>query len=413
MTSTPQPRAFWLTVILPFGAGYFVTLMYRTVNAVLAHPIATELQLNTADLGFMTSTFVLAFAAVQIPLGMMLDSWGPRKTQCLMFLIGAAGIVVFSLSSSVWLLATGRAIIGIGMAGGLMAAFKAIADRVDRDDIPFYNGIILGCGGLGAIAATTPAKLIEVAIGWRELCLIMGGVTVAAALLIFLVNREPPDARRARPNLSAQIDGLREILKDRAFWRIVPIFATANGGFIAMQGLWLGPWLQHVEGFTPLRSANYLLLVAAAMTVGLVCGGLFARAAQTLRISLAALAGLCIGLQILTEIAIVAGFHSTSIGLWLAYGFLSTAVVLYYAVVLRHFSSDLSGRVVTTLNISAFGFAFLVQYLFGVILHLWPGGTAHPISGYRAAFGCLIAVEILALLAFVLLGRRGQDPPRS
>ena len=167
------------------------------------------------------------------------------------------------------------------------------------------------------------------------------------------------------------------------------------------------------EGFAPLRSANYLLLVATAMTVGLVCGGLFARIAQTLRISLAAFAGLCLGLQILTEIAIVTGVHSTGIGLWLAYGFLSTAVVLYYPVILRHFSADLSGRVVTTLNISAFGFAFVVQYLFGTILHLWPGSTAHPISGYRAAFTCLIAVEILALLAFVLLGRRGQGPART
>ncbi|MEE9176074.1 MAG: MFS transporter, partial [Thermodesulfobacteriota bacterium] len=116
----------WLTTILPFGLGYFITMVFRSINAVLAHPILESLSLNHLEIGFITSTFLITFAITQIPLGILLDSWGARKTQTLFFFIGGVGIIIFGLASNVGMLALGRGILGVGMAGGLLAAFKAV-----------------------------------------------------------------------------------------------------------------------------------------------------------------------------------------------------------------------------------------------------------------------------------------------
>ena len=106
-----------------------------------------DLSINHLEIGFITSTFVLAFAVFQIPLGLIVDSWGARKTQVSLFVIGAIAIVTFGMSSSVISLSVTRAFLGIGMAGSFFCAVKAITDRVPKEDIPYYTGIVLAFGG--------------------------------------------------------------------------------------------------------------------------------------------------------------------------------------------------------------------------------------------------------------------------
>src|SRR5690606_12681300 len=110
-----------------------------------------------------------------------------------------------------------RAILGIGMAGGLMAAFKAVADRVEPKQIPFFNGVILGAGGIGGLIATSPAKAFEVHFGWRPLCFMLGAVTVFAAVLVFMVFRDPERGEEKESGFVARIRGLKVVLRDRTF----------------------------------------------------------------------------------------------------------------------------------------------------------------------------------------------------
>ncbi len=390
----------WLTIILPYSLGYFITTASRSINAVLAHPLMESLHLNTMEIGWITSTFVLTFALVQLPLGLLLDYWGARKTQALFFFIGGVGIIVFGLVSNVTLLAIGRGILGIGMAGGLMAAIKAVSEWVNKEKIPLYNGIILAAGGIGALVATTPSKLFEIHYGWRSLCIILGIITFLIAFLILFAARDKPLHKEEYPSLWSQVLGLKAIYKNPFFWRIGPLLTFSLGGFIAMQGLWLGPWLQYVVGFTPFQSAKYLSVIAIAMTLGMISGGLFSYLSKLLKLPLTFIVAVGVAIHIVTQIVIVTNCFSHYYVTWFIYGYFAQVTLVYYAIIAQYFGPQLSGRAITAINIFIFLFAFLVQYLFGLVVQLWSKdvGLTHSIIAYKVAFSGLIVLECLAFL---------------
>jgi MFS family permease len=366
------------------------------------------------EIGFVTSTFVLTFALTQISLGMLLDTWGARRTQTIFYCIGGTGIIIFGLAPNVALLAIGRAILGIGMAGGLVAAVKAVSDSVGKEQIPFYNGVILAMGGVGALAATTPSKLFELEYGWRGLCVALGILTFLIALVIALADREKQPRTAAQPSLRDQIATLKSIYRDRLFWRIAPLFIFSLGGFVAMQGLWLGPWLEHVVGLSPLASANYLLAMTIAMIFGMLSGGPLSALSRRAKMPLTTVVTVGIAVHVAVQVVIVMGYFSSSYVIWLIYGYFAQITLINYAIISQHFGPQLSGRALTAVNLFTFSFAFVIQYLFGVILHLWPRSTGlgAPVIAYQVAFSIIIVLQFLALLWFVSQTRE-ESPKQS
>ena len=390
---------------------FFVSMAFKCVNAILAHPLEQDLHIAAVEMGGITSLFLLTFALMQLPVGLLLDRWGPWKVQGVLFVIGAAGITLFGLATNVTMLAAGRAILGIGMAGGLMAAFKATADWCEADDVPFFNSIILGVGGLGALMVTSPAKFFELEFGWRALCFTLAALTLLAAAVTFFAGRGKTTSRDETSDLRSDIAGLKAIYADPFFWQVAPLIIVWNGGFIAMLGLWLGPWLQHVVGFSPLESAHYLFAISLAMTIGFVSGGFVARLAERLAQPLIVVVVWGITIYIAIQIILVLNIASQNYLIWFAYGISAKAAVLGFAILTRHFGPKLSGRVVTGANIFVCLFAFATQYVFGVILHLWPegDGTGPPIAAYEAAFAILVTLHVLALAWFLFAGRTARS----
>ena len=114
-----------LVIFIPFAAGYFLSYLFRSTNAIIAPQLTSEVGLDAGDLGFLTATYFLTFSLFQIPLGILLDRYGPRKVQTLLLLFAAGGAVLFSLGTNTTILALGRGFIGLGVAGCLMGAVKA------------------------------------------------------------------------------------------------------------------------------------------------------------------------------------------------------------------------------------------------------------------------------------------------
>ena len=114
----------WLRVFLPFALGYYLSYFLRNANAVIAPVLSGELSLSPADLGLLTSTYLLVFGAFQIPLGILLDRYGPRRVEAGLLLIAAAGAMLFALGRDLTELALARGLIGLGVSACLMASFK-------------------------------------------------------------------------------------------------------------------------------------------------------------------------------------------------------------------------------------------------------------------------------------------------
>src|SRR2546421_1473065 len=261
-----------LVVFCPFAAGYFLSFFFRNVNAIISKDLAAEFALTPADLGFLTSMYLLAFAAFQLPLGVLLDRYGPRRVVAALLCSAAAGALVFGLARDMATLSVGRALIGLGVSAGLMGAIKAFTLWFPLSRLASLNGVYLGVGGLGAIAATAPTELLLEAIGWRGLFYLLSALSLAAALFVFFAVPEKK-LPGAGETLRAQIAGFGTIFRTIAFWRIALPLVFVQATYIALQGLWLGPWLYDVAGLERSAVANYLLLAAFAYAAGAVFFG--------------------------------------------------------------------------------------------------------------------------------------------
>ena len=197
--SPSQPAltlAFTLRLLLPFACGYFLSYCYRSVNAIIAPDLVADLNLDAADLGLLTSVYFLAFALFQLPLGILLDRFGPRRVETTLLLVAASGALLFAYSETSGGLLLGRALIGMGVSACLMASFKTTASWFPRARVPAMNAWIMTAGGLGALSATRPVELALEFTDWRGVVSILGFATIAVAALLFFVVPERGDQSR-------------------------------------------------------------------------------------------------------------------------------------------------------------------------------------------------------------------------
>lgn len=156
-----------LRIFSSFAFGFYLSYLFRSVNAVIAPDLIRDIGVDAANLGLLTSAYFISFALFQIPLGIILDRQGPRKVEAGLLLFAALGAVIFALSDTLMNLVIGRALIGLGVSACLMASFKSFADWFPKERLALANGAIMMAGGLGALTATAPVEFILQFTDWR------------------------------------------------------------------------------------------------------------------------------------------------------------------------------------------------------------------------------------------------------
>ena len=382
-----------LTVFCPFAAGYFLSFFFRNVNAIISKDLAGEFTLTPADLGFLTSMYLLAFAAFQLPLGVLLDRYGPRRVVAALLCSAATGALVFALAKDLSTLSFGRALIGLGVSAGLMGAIKAFSLWFPLSRLATLNGFYLAVGGLGSLSATAPAEAVVESLGWRGMFFILSALSLAVALLVFFVVPEKPLPGQGQ-TLRVQIAGFGRIFSTIAFWRICLPAVIGQAAYIALQGLWLGPWLYDVAGESRHAVANYLLVTALGYIAGSVFFGMASD--RFSRMTVYKL-GLSVSLGMLALLA--AGTRSGLAGVLALYAFTGISAALAYALLTPLFPAEMTGRVSTATNVLMFALSFCMQWAIGAALKLYPiiDGRYSP-AGYTAAFTVIAALQLAAIL---------------
>ncbi|MFZ1413145.1 MAG: MFS transporter [Defluviicoccus sp.] len=393
-------------VLLPFAAGYFLSYLYRVVNAVIAPDLIKVFQLDADQLGLLTGAYFLTFAAAQLPLGIALDRFGARRTEALLLVFAAAGAFVFAAAGSFTGLIVGRALIGFGVSACLMAAFKAFVVWFAKARLPLINGCQMAAGGLGAIAATTPTEAALTVTDWRGVFIGLGALTLlcAGAILAFVPAEAGPVGGRMPTR--ALIAGVGRIYRSSLFWRVAPATILSQASFLAIQGLWSGRWLAAVEGLPRAEVASTLFLIAAAMIAGFLSLGWAAERLGRLAIPPMALAIAGMSAFVVSQVVITAGWFAGSPWPWIAFGFFGTAGIVPYAALSQRFPAALAGRLNTALNVLVFVVAFASQWGIGVVISRWTeafGGD--PANGYRAAFTLMLALQAATTLWFFVFHR--------
>ncbi|MBL6953651.1 MAG: MFS transporter [Alphaproteobacteria bacterium] len=391
-----------LIVFMPFACGYFFSYFYRTVNAVVAPYLRQDIGLGPADLGLMSAAYFLSFAAFQIPLGLLLDRYGPRRVQGSLYCVAALGALLFSMGDSVTTLVLARAMVGFGVSGGLMAALKAIVMWFPLNRVAFINGWYMAFGGLGALAATAPVDFAMQIMDWRQMFMLLGAITLVVAALILLVVPERPGSA-ATGSLISQIKEIGQIYRDPFFWRIVPLMFTCSGSYLAIQGLWAGPWLSEVDGFSQGDTAAHLTLMAVGMIVGVLSSGLFAAGLQRLGFDMVGVCGFAAAFSILGMLLLVSDILPSSYLLWTYIGLVVALTILVFAALSHHFPISQAARASTAANVLVFAMAFAYQWGIGWVIEQWPMAAdgSYPKIAYLWAFLAVTATQIVAFVWFI------------
>jgi predicted MFS family arabinose efflux permease len=395
-----------LRVTLPFLAGYFVSYVYRSINAIIGPDLAREFGLSAAGLGLLSGIYFFAFAAFQLPLGVLLDRYGPRRVEATLLLAAAAGGLWFSLARSAPELTLARALIGLGVSGCLMSALSAFALWYPPERLATMNGIAFASGMLGAMAATVPLEYVLRLVGWRDAVRVVVALSLATSAVLWLL--VPERENRSRDGtLGEELHGLATIARDPAFWRIALCVGSTQFATVSLGTLWVATWLRDVEGYSRADVARALLAFSVSMLAGyLFFGSIADRMARRGRSPLSLLLGGLIASSACLAL-LVAGIPLGALGLWCMFFGMSTVMVLGYALFTRRHPTTMTGRVNTALNVFVFTGMFTGQWAVGAVLNLWPQTAAggYAPEAYRWALGMLWTVQA-AGLAWLWSGRR-------
>lgn len=367
--------------------GYVLSQFYRAFLAVLSPDLQADLGATPAQLADASGLWFLVFALAQIPVGYALDRIGPRRTvSVLLALGGAGGTSVFALAQTPAAISLGMALIGIGCAPVLMSSFYIFARTYPPAVFGTLAGVLIGVGSLGNLGAALPLSLAVEAFGWRGTVWALSAVTLAVAVVLWVVVTDPPPAPVPEDD-----GGLFDILKTPAVWAVFAMLLVNYAPSGALRGLWVGPYGAQVLGLDASGIGTVTLIMGLAMVAGNFAYGPLDRVLGTRKGGV--LAGNLLGLACLTALWWnPAPGYAQSVALIAAVGFFGMSFPLLMAHGRAFFPPHLVGRGVTVLNLFGIGGVGLFQMLSGRVYDAVAVDT-RP----EAAFGTLFGFFALVL----------------
>ena len=411
MSTAGLPPPHLAAVFLPFAAAYFLSYVMRSVNAVLSEPLTAEFALTASQLGLLSSSYFLTFAIMQIPLGALLDRHSPRRVEIVLLMFAIGGCVLSSIAEGFLALWLGRAMIGIGVSACLMASYTSYRLCFAADRQASLASLMLMVGSFGGLAATLPVELLLPMLGWRGIFLLTALLfLLSSAGLIWLLPTIPSAGASREPYWRYTIAGARIVFAHPQVQRLIPVCIFTHGGFLAVQSLWMGPWLRTVEGQTATDAASSLLVLGFVVMLSHLAMSWLGLRLNTWRLSIdRVLISGCL-LMLLFSAAAITNVWGRPLLAW-SLVFITTSVSgLIYAKTSLAFPVGMGGRANTGINFVVFAGAFGMQWGLGLITDVALSAGQSEAEALTTAF---IGWVVLQAVALVWLVRNpGHAPSR-
>lgn len=393
-----------IKLITTLSIVYVASNFYRSSIAVIAPNMMDELGLTHEQLGVVGGTFFIAFAIFQVPVGIFLDRYGPRKTICGLMLFAVLGSAGFALATDFLELTAARFFIGVGCAPVLMGSLVIISRWLSAERFALYMSLIVGMGGLGNILATTPTAILTDMIGWRDVFWIASLFSAVSIIFGYLIIKDAPEGHafhaRKVESMKDTLGGVIGIIKDRQFQLVFTINLVIYGTIMSIVGLWGGNFLRDVYGLDLTARGNILFWMTVAVIGGAFFYGYLDGVCKS-RKKLVATASITtiILLVILGSIPVVSVWQISA--LLILFSFFGNYGVLIMSQGRSIFPERLLGRGIATLNTAVFLGVFLLQSMGGFIIGTFAtaDGTA-PLEAYRVLYFSLAAIVAVALLIY-------------
>lgn len=392
------PRRTAALVFLSFAFAYFPSALVRGVVATLAPAFSAELQLSASELGLLAGAYFLGFAAMQLPLGSALDRFGPKRVLLVFLAVAVVGCSAFALADSFIALTIARALIGVGVSACLMAPMTSFRRSFDPTAQMRANSWMLMTGSLGLIASTLPVQWLLPVFGWRGLFWALAVLFVVA--MVFILRAVPADAGDDTPQPEAE-GGYGQVFRHPVFVRYLPMGFFQYGGLVALQSLWVGPWLTRVCGWSPVDTAAGLFCINVAMLLTFMAWGFFVPRLYARGWTAHALIARGMPLPVIVLLlGIVLGPDATA-WLWAMFCVTSTFVSLSQPAIGQAFPATLAGRALSAYNLVIFAGVFALQWSMGAVIDGLVAAGWSTVSAYQGAFALLAVCSALSYLWFL------------
>jgi sugar phosphate permease len=401
---------FW---ILAFG--YVLVYFHRLCPAVVAVDMMRDLSAGGTLLGLLSSAYFYPYALMQLPAGLLSDSWGPRKTITIFFGVAFVGSLVLGLAPSLGWAVAGRVLVGLGVSMLFVPTMKILAEWFLVREFATMTGILMAMGGLGSLSAATPLALLSAWLGWRSSFVIVGVFTLVLGLLVWLFVRDrpadlgwpsPAEHRGAKPAPIGLAEGVRAVLSKPAFWPLALWFFFDCAVFFSFGGLWGGPYLMHVYGLTKSEAGQVLSMFALGMiigspTLGYLSNRVFHGRKPTILLANLVSVGLTGLLAFATGSLPPIALYLVCFGLG---AFTSSIVVVGFTAAKELFPVQMAGTSTGLANLFPFAGGAVFQPVLGYLLERsGKVGAAFPLVGYQHAFLALFLCAVAALVSGLFL----------
>ena len=401
--------------------GYFFVYFHRISVSVVGQDIVADVG---GSIGLLSSVYYWTYTAMQIPSGLMADRFGPRAASTLFLLIASVGSLITCVGTEFWMIVLGKVMIAAGMAVVYVPLMKLVSVWFPKADFAVLSGIVIAVGNVGAIAATGPLEMLADALGWREVFLVLGLVTLVLALLCAVVIRNHP-SERGLPSVESVegsgavessaaripvLKGLRIVFSGgRRFWTCALAYFLVYGTIMTFQGTWAVTYFNSVYGFV--LSASWMV---TALGVGKILSTLAIGAMTSRGIIRSKRRTMIYGTSVFAAIWVVIFLFAGEIDsywFWFAvsflFGFFGGFMTLSFTQVKEWYPIAVSGTAVSGTNIFLFLGASVCTTVSGFVV-----GTSYTLENFTALWGLM---TLFALAAVVLLAlsveKRPEDPP--
>jgi MFS family permease len=397
------PWLVWATGTLLFSYAFF----HRVAPSIMVGDLMRDFQVGGAILGTLSAFYFYPYAILQIPLGNMLDRWGPRRVIACAAAFCGLGTAVFAVSGSVEMAYVGRAMIGAGAAFGWIGTLTLITLWFPPRRFALVTGLTSLIGMMGAVGGQAPLAAVVGHFGWRPTLLWASLYGVVLAVIILRVvreRREDDAAAAAAPSRPRLWRSLSEVAAAPQVWAAALVVATVSVPLMAFGGLWGVPYMVQAHGMTRPEAAASMSIILASWGMGAPILGWLSDRIQSRKIPI--LAGTVVSFGAILFLIYVPGLPR-----WLIFcllflnGFAGAAVLTCFAAGRENTRAVVSGATMGLINALAMAMTAVYQPLIGWLLDLgWEGQSdagarVYSVEAYQMAFLSLVACGGLAVAA--------------
>jgi MFS family permease len=416
----PFPPWWLSSLVWAIAALFYLSAFYQRVSpAVMTDELMRSFHISARALGNLSGFYFYAYVAMQIPTGILVDSWGARKLVIWGSISAALGTFLFGGAGSFALACLGRAIIGGATAVGWVVLLKLSTHWFPGRRFAMLSGLGLFFGNIGALAAQVPLRLLINHFGWRAVVLGSAAIVLGVGLLAFLFVKDDPSDRSfqsyapsalQRPDYATsmhRLAGFTRIFAYRNTWLIFFAQGAMVGSVLAFTGLWGAPFLKSRYGLQSTRAAFVCSVMIICWAVASpICGALSDRIGRRKPIHLAGCVISTIGWMLLFYVP------GLSFGTFVVLAALTSgacgAVVVGFAYTKESVPVRYLGTISGATNIGNMIGPMLLQPGIGWMLDKeWSGATAngvrvYGIPAFQTAFLMMIGWSALACVLLSL-----------